>query len=722
MSEAAPPDSQTGSTRPKSRRRFVGEMLVDQGVITQQQLTEVLARQKTEKGGRIGRLLVDLGYATEAQICEVVAEQLNIPAADLVAVDIPNEVLNRVTKELATKYLCLPWFVEGRELYLIMADPTNVTAADAVAFHTGLKIRPVVAPETEVAEAIVKFYAAEESSLAQFDSIDLADQLSVVSDAESETGEETLEQTAQTVPLVKLVNAVIADATRAGASDIHIEPQEKGVNLRYRVDGLLRHIMTMPKRVQGKVISRIKVMSHMDISERRKPQDGRTFVRIGGKNYDLRVSTLPTAEGEKCVMRILVQDRAKVALADLGFEPDVLASFQEMLERPQGMILVTGPTGSGKTSTLYAALNFLRDEATNIVTVEDPIEYRLSGISQVAVSDKAGLTFAAGLRSILRQDPDIVMVGEIRDLETAHVAFQAAQTGHLVLSTLHTNDAPSAITRLVEMGIPAYVVSSSVLAVQAQRLVRRLCECKVVRDDGVATSKGCEACRFTGFKGRMGVYELMRVTPRVRSVLIARGSDDVVRRAAQATGMRSMYQDGLRKVARGLTTEEEVRRVVPPDEVDDSEAAAEAVAVAIPASLSPDTASEKPLRVLVVDDDPALLEVLREILEGERYAVSTASNGVDALASVYLERPDLILTDLKMPGMDGLELLKRLRHDLSTCQIPVVFLTMVESLDAEAQALDLGADDYISKPVQKGRLLSRVRRALFRAHLMRSAP
>ena len=722
MSET-PPDSQTGATRPKSRRRFVGEMLVDQGVITQQQLTEVLTRQKAEKGGRLGRLLVDLGYATEAQICEVVAEQLNIPAADLVAVDIPNEVLNHVTKELATKYLCLPWFIEGRELYLIMADPTNVTAADAVAFHTGLKIRPVVAPETEVAEAIVKFYAAEESSLAQFDSLDLADQLSVVSDQEIEVGEENFEQAAQTVPLVKLVNAVIADATRAGASDIHIEPQEKGLNLRYRVDGLLRHVMTMPKRVQGKVISRIKVMSHMDISERRKPQDGRTFVRVAGKNYDLRVSTLPTAEGEKCVMRILVQDRAKVALPDLGFEPDVLASFQEVLERPQGMVLVTGPTGSGKTSTLYASLNFLRDEATNIVTVEDPIEYRLSGINQVAVSDKAGLTFAAGLRSILRQDPDIVMVGEIRDLETAHVAFQAAQTGHLVLSTLHTNDAPSAITRLVEMGIPAYVVSSSVLAVQAQRLVRRLCECKVVGDDGVAKAKGCDLCRFTGFKGRMGVYELMRVTPRVRSVLIARGSDDVVRRAAQATGMRSMYQDGLRKVAHGLTTEEEVKRVVPPDEVDDSEGATrEAVAVAIPASLSPDTASQKPVRVLVVDDDPALLEVLREILESERYTVGAASNGVDALASVFLERPDLILTDLKMPGMDGLELLKRLRHDLSTCQIPVVFLTMVESLDAEAQALDLGADDYISKPVQKARLLSRVRRALFRAHLMRSAP
>ena len=344
----------------------MGEILVAQGVISNDQLNDALGRQKTQKGARLGPILVDLGFATDVQICEALAEQLQIPAADLVAVDIPNAVLNRVTKELATKHLCLPWFVEGRDLYLIMADPTNVAAADAVAFHSGLRIRPVVAPEAEILAALEKFYAAEESSLAQFENIDIADQLSVVTEQETELGgDENIEQAAQAAPVVKLVNAILADAIHAGASDIHIEPQDKNVNLRYRVDGLLRQVMVMPKRVQSKVISRIKIMSHMDISERRKPQDGRTFLRVAGRNYDMRVSTLPTADGEKCVMRVLVQDRARVALEDLGFEPAVLASFREILERPQGMILVTGPTGSGKTSTLYASLNFLRRETSN---------------------------------------------------------------------------------------------------------------------------------------------------------------------------------------------------------------------------------------------------------------------------------------------------------------------------------------------------------------------
>jgi type IV pilus assembly protein PilB len=691
-------------------------MLVDQAVITQDQLDHVLARQKIEKGSRMGRLLVDLGYATEAQICEVIAEQLRIPAADMVAVDVPNEVIGLVSRELAMKHVCLPWFVEGRDLYLIMADPTNVAAADAIAFHTSLKVKPVVAPESEVVAALERFYAAEEESLAQFDNLDLADQLSVVSDQEVEgAGEEDTETGALGAPLVKLVNAILADAIRAGASDIHIEPQQKGVDLRYRVDGLLRKVMTMPKRVQSKVASRLKIMSHMDISERRKPQDGRTFLRVGGRSFDMRVSSLPTADGEKIVLRILAQDRATVALENLGFDAGLLASFKELLHRPQGMILVTGPTGSGKTSTLYAALNLIKSETTNIVTVEDPVEYRLSGISQVAVSDKAGMTFAAGLRSILRQDPDVVMVGEIRDLETAQIAFQAAQTGHLVLSTLHTNDAPSAVTRLVEMGTPAYVVASSLVAVLAQRLVRQLCACKTVHADGSAVPRGCDQCRFSGFAGRMGVYELMRLTPRVRSVLLTRAADDVVRRAAQATGMKTMFQDGMAKAARGLTVPDEVRRVVPPDDVDPPEEMPEH-AMESPA-LSADVLSPRPTRVLVVDDDPALLDILRDILVSERYEVTLAGDGREALAAVYRERPDLILTDMQMPGLDGLELLRKLRRDLATCQIPVIFLTVVENLDAEAKALDLGADDYLSKPVERARLVSRIRRALLRAHL-----
>jgi type IV pilus assembly protein PilB len=704
-----------------NKRKPLGEILVQHGTITADQLAEALARPR-EKNLRMGRLLVDLGVATETQICEALAEQLQIPAADLIAVDVSNEVLNRVPKELAVKHSCLPWFIEGRELYLIMADPTNLAAADAIGFATGLRIRPVVAPESEIAGALERFYAAEEASLLQFENVNLSEQLQVVSESETEAAtDEDAARAAQGTPVVKLVNAILADAIRAGASDIHVEPQEKLVQLRYRVDGLLRPVMTMPKRVQSRIISRIKIMSHMDISERRKPQDGRTRLVVGKSSYDMRVSTLPTADGEKIVIRVLVQDRASVSLEELGMEPDVLATFKELLRRPQGMILVTGPTGSGKTSTLYAALNFLRSETTNIVTVEDPIEYRLAGISQVAVSDKAGLTFAAGLRSILRQDPNVVMVGEIRDLETAEIAFQASQTGHLVLSTLHTNDAAAAATRLVEMGIPSYLVASSVIAIQAQRLVRKLCDCRAARPEGGFGPKGCEACRFSGFRGRVAVYELLRLTPRVRSVLLARSSDDVVRHAARATGMRSMFEDGQRKVARGVTVLPELLRVVPPDEPEEDLAplnepsAPGGAPLAHPLTAQANRARRS--RILVVDDDPGLTEILRETLESDNYEVITAGNGTEAITALYQHPPDLVLTDMQMPGMDGLALLQKIRGDLSTCLTPVVFLTVIGGVDAEAKALDLGADDYITKPIERTRLLSRVRRALFRAHL-----
>jgi type IV pilus assembly protein PilB len=714
------------SSRPEParqrRRRFLGELLVEHGVLTQAQIEEVLALQKKEKGARLGRLLVDLGYATEVQICEAVAEQLQIPAADLVAVDVAPEVLALVPKEMAVKYVCLPWFVDGRDLYLIMADPTNVAAADAIAFRASHRIKPVVAPESEVVAALQRFYAVEDPALGRFDKLDLAEQLQLVGDSAEVGGAEPDDSldAAQGAPLVKLVNAILADAIQAGASDIHIEPHEKALHLRYRVDGLLRNVTSMPKRLQTSLISRVKIAAHLDIVERRKPQDGRMRLIVGGKPYDMRVSTLPTADGEKVVIRILVQERASVALEDLGFEPDVLSTLKELLRRPQGMILVTGPTGSGKTSTLYAALNFLRDETTNIVTVEDPVEYRLAGISQVAVSDKTGLTFAAGLRSILRQDPNVVMVGEIRDSETAQIAFQAAQTGHLVLSTLHTNDAPSAVTRLVEMGIPAYLVASSVIAVEAQRLVRKLCECKLTSPDGSARPKGCDACRNSGFKGRTGVYELMRMTPRVRSVLLARGSDDLLRRAAGASGMRSMYRDGQLKVARGVTVIEEVLRVVAPDEPDEDAAAPEeAAAPQLPPALSLEARRARRTKILVAEDDPAMLEALRDLLAAQEYEVTTAADGREAKAAVYRERPDLILTDLRMPGMDGLELLDKIRGDLQTRDIPVVFLSGVESVDAAVRAYDLGADDYIAKPIQEKLLLSRIRRSLLRSHLLR---
>ena len=699
----------------RNRRRRVGEMLIDAGILGPDQLEEALRRQKAEKGTRLGRLIVDLGFATETQICEVIADQLRIPAADMVAVDVPEDVLARVTREMALKHTCLPWFVEGRDLYLIMGDPTNVSAADAVAFHCGLRVKPVVAPESEVLAAINRFYAGEEQSLAQFDNLDLADQLSVVAEQDVELGEEDASEASVTgAPLVKLVNAMLADAIQAGASDIHVEPHTKGVDLRYRVDGLLRKVMTMPRRVQTKVVSRIKIMAHLDISEKRRPQDGRTFVRVGNRGFDIRVSTLPTADGEKVVMRVLSPERV-VSLEDLGFAPLVLNEFKEALSRPQGMILVTGPTGSGKTSTLYAALGFLRSETTNIVTVEDPVEYRLKGISQVAVSDRAGLTFAAALRSILRQDPDVVMVGEIRDLETAQIAFQAAQTGHLVLSTLHTNDAAAAVTRLVEMGVPAYVLASCLLGVLAQRLIRRRCKCAVGEAGEV---KGCDLCRFTGFRGRLGVYELMRMTPRVRSVALARGSEDLLRRASMAAGMTTMFQDGLLKVGQGITTVGELRRVVPPDELD--EPAEGEPAIPVPPALSTEMAGSKPQRILVVDDDNALRDVLCDLLRAEHFDVDQAADGEEALGLLHRNRPDLILTDMHMPRLDGLGLLRRVRADLTTSQVPVIFLTVAGDAETEARALDSGADDFVQKSLERAPLLGRIRRALLRAHLLRS--
>jgi type IV pilus assembly protein PilB len=691
-------------------------MLVRQGLLARPQLERALQHQQLHAETPLGKILVEFGYATETQICECVASQLNIPAADMLAVDVPQDLLNKVSKDLAFRYTCLPWFAEDKDLYLIMADPTNVEAADAVRFHTGLRIKPVIAPESDVQAALERFYGSPETSLAQFGNLALSDQLASLELVEEpELAEEGQDDRVISAPLVRLVNAILTDAIRSGASDIHLEPSAKGLSLRYRVDGLLRRVMVLPKRLQAKVLSRLKIAAQMDIAEHRKPQDGRAFIRVGAGSYDLRVSALPTSHGEKIVIRILAQERAKISLEDLGFEADTLASFKEVLRRPQGMILVTGPTGSGKTSTLYAALNHLLSETTNIITVEEPIEYRLEGVNQVAVSEKSGLTFAAGLRSILRQDPDIIMVGEIRDLETAQVALQAAQTGHLVLSTLHTNDAPSAATRLVQMGVPAYAVASSLLAVQAQRLVRKLCACKATLPDGTATPRGCEFCRYSGWLGRAGVYELMRITPAVRSALLAEGSEDAVRRAARASGMVTMFEDGRRKVARGLTLLEELGRVVAPD----AQETADAGEAAEPGGA--DAHEGRPARVLVVDDDAALAEVVSDTLAGGGYEIAQARDGRTALALVYRQRPDLILTDLHMPDLNGLQLLRHVRRDLSTCQIPVIFLTTDHSLDAEIRALDLGADDYLNKPVEMARLLGRVHRALVRARLQSRA-
>ena len=706
----------------RGRRRFLGEILVAQGIISQGQLDDALERQKATKNVRIGRMLIDLGYVTEALLADAVADQLRLPTVDLASVEISPEALQRVPRDLALKHRILPWMVDGRDLYLITADPTDMATIDAIGFKTGMRIKPVVAVESELGSAIERHYAPEEvQQVATTEAINLADQLAVVDEDDPSTGtsEDELERSAQAGPVIRLVNSVLADAIRAGATGIHIEPQQKGVSLRYRIDGALRHVITMPKRSQAKIVSRIKFTAHMDVAERRKPQEGRTRIVLNGASYDMRVSTMPTADGEKVVIRIVALDRATLAFDELGIEADTLEELKSLLRRPQGLMLVAGPAGSGKTTTLYAALSFLTSETTNIVTIEDPIEYRLAGVNQVAVSDRAGLTLALGLRSLLRQDPNVVMVGELRDLETAQIALEAAQTGQLVLSTIAAGDAAGAAARLVEMGVPAYMVASSLVGVIGQRLVRRLCACQQVQH-GAHAHSGCEHCGFSGYRGRTAVVELLRVTPRIRRALTSGATADDVRAVALGGGMRTMLEDGERKVARGVTTSEELLRVVPPREIDDGAPCA-AGAVSPQAPDRHGAAGRRRPRILVVDADVAWTDRIRAVLSREPIDVAVAATPADTLAVVNRDPPDLIVMELRgMPGLTGLELLRRLRANLATVRTGVFFLTNVDDPEAEVRALDAGADDYLRAPVNPELLLGRVRRALMRMHLLSS--
>ncbi len=557
----------------KQTRKRLGDMLTEAGFITDQQLNIALTEQK-ETGNRIGEVLVDLGFVTEDNMLEVLREQLNLPRLELARVSIPAEMAEVLPEHVARRHRVAPVRLEGRRLVLAMADPLDVVAVDDVRMVTGHQLTIVLASQSEIAGAINHLYGG---------SSDNVEQVVQTLDAEEEEKEaESLDQLRQMVeetPIVRLVNGLIADAVKHRASDVHVEPQESNVRIRYRIDGVMRQATVVPKRTQAALISRIKVIGHMDIGERRLPQDGRLQLQVDGREVDIRLSSLPTMFGEKIVMRVLDKQAAVGNLEQLGFRAEVLSQWTQAAGRPYGMIVVAGPTGSGKTSTLYATLNELNSVEKNIITVEDPIEFTLAGVNQVQVNQRAGLTFASSLRSIVRQDPDIIMVGEIRDTDTAAIATQAAMTGHLVLSTLHANDAAGVVTRLVEMGIEPYLVASSLSAAMAQRLARRLCpECResyrVSEDEAVALGVdhvtdtrefyrpvGCPACGGIGYKGRVAIQELMTITEDMRLMIVERTDKAALHRKAVSSGMRSLIQDGILKASEGTTSLDEVMRV-----------------------------------------------------------------------------------------------------------------------------------------------------------------
>ena len=553
--------------------KALGAVLVQDGLISQEQLAEAEQVQR-EEGRSLGRVLVERGFLDERELVRALADQIGMQFVDLTEVDVDPVAASSVPDSLCKRYSCIPLhYQEDGSLVVAMSDPANVFALDDIRSLTKKDVVAVVATRDDVHDAIRRFSRMGDEIE------EIASDLGVEDDASDLRG---LKEVTEEAPIVKFVNLLITQAVNDGASDIHIEPGERDLRVRYRIDGVLHEVMRSPRSITSGVISRLKIMAEVDIAERRIPQDGRIALNVAGKPIDLRFSTLPTVYGEKVVMRILDKTAVMLSLDDLGFEPENEKRFAESYLKPYGLILVTGPTGSGKSTTLYATLNVKNSEDVNIITTEDPVEYRLNGINQVQINKKAGLTFAGALRSILRQDPDIVLVGEMRDAETATIGIEAALTGHLVLSTLHTNDAASAITRLTEMGVEPFLVSSATDCVLAQRLCRRICtkcgemvklEPEAYRAAGFAPdiaearpevprAVGCSACSNTGYKGRMAVHEVMTVTEEIERLCVAHASSDDIKRTAIEQGMKTLRDDGLTKVLKGLTTIEEVSRVI----------------------------------------------------------------------------------------------------------------------------------------------------------------
>jgi type IV pilus assembly protein PilB len=555
-------------------------MLLSEGLITQAQLDAALKAQ-AERGLPIGQLLVEDGAVTEAVLMGALARQLDLEFVDLAEYPIDRGAVALLPEAMARRLLALPVTWAEDRLVVAMADPGNVLAVDDLRAVTGADVHVVVATRTQLVEAIDRFHRldAEVDEVAQIAAEELA------GDDDPRSGQDGVtRESVEDAPIVKFVNLLIAQAVADRASDIHVEPTETDLRIRFRVDGVLHEVMHSPRSIQGGVISRLKVMADINIAERRIPQDGRISLSVAGKAVDLRVATLPTVYGEKVVMRILDKAQARLSLPDLGFHPAVLPRFEACFRKPYGTILVTGPTGSGKSTTLYATLNVLNSTDKNVITVEDPVEFRLPGVNQVQVNPKAGLTFASALRSILRSDPDIVLVGEIRDRETATIAIEASLTGHLVLSTLHTNDAASTPMRLVEMGVEPFLVVSALDCVVAQRLARKLCDrCReeyepthgelteagwpaaLLKAEGpplLYRAVGCAACSRTGYRGRLAVHEVMVLSEEIRRMVVERYSSDDIKKTALAQGMLTLREDGLVKVAQGKTTLEELFRVI----------------------------------------------------------------------------------------------------------------------------------------------------------------
>lgn len=544
-------------------RKELGQLLLERGIITPEQLEEVLELQKKSKKF-IGELLIEKGYVKKEDIIEALTEQKKADYVDLSKIKgVKTEIVKLIDENIARRFVCIPIAKEEDTLVVAMKDPMDIVAIDTLRRITGLRIKPVKGDETKIINFIDKFYSG-------LDNIpETISELEGITEEEQEMDVSQLKVAAEDAPIVKFVNSLFVKAIEKRATDIHLEPRERDVSVRLRIDGILHNFPAPPKSAYPGIVTRIKILSNLDIGERRLPQDGRIKIKIGQKEVDIRTSTLPTIYGEKIVMRLLDKEKLVLNMEELGFEREELEKFKKALKKPYGMIIVTGPTGSGKTTTLYSGLTYINSPEKNIVTIEDPVEYQLEGINQVQVKPKIGLTFANVLRHLLRQDPDVIMVGEIRDLETAQIAIQASLTGHLVISTLHTNDTVSSISRLYYMGVEPYLIADAIHLILAQRLVRRICpECKTVDEEATEIiretekdknlvaykGKGCSFCDFTGYYGRIAIYEVLEFTKEIKEMVLSKKSDDEIREYAKKQGMKTLRESAIKKVIDGITT------------------------------------------------------------------------------------------------------------------------------------------------------------------------
>jgi type IV pilus assembly protein PilB len=724
----------------KGKRPDVGEELVEKGVLSQEKLGEI-RRQAGQSKKPFEEFLLEEGFVREEELLPVLSEIHHIPLVDLDDLTIRSDAANLLPYEIANKYKVLPLGQRRGSVVLAMRQANNIRLVDELRFHVGRPVQTVYAPQSAIESKLGDLYGAstEEALVAGDDDSAFSEALQGLEVEEGggqqeEESDEALRAESSSSPVVKLVNEILLRAVQKGASDIHIESAESSLVVRFRIDGVLRVIRRLPKNVQGAVISRLKVLGGMDISDSRRPQDGRIKLRIKGRSLDIRVSTLPTFWGEKVVMRILDQAGVGLDLDVLGFLRGEREKIDEIMRQPQGMLLVTGPTGSGKTTTLYSVLSTINTEDINIITVEDPVEFQLPGINQVPVNAKAGMTFAAGLRAILRQDPNVIMVGEIRDQETAEIALESAETGHMVFSTLHTTSATGAVTRLMDMEVPAYLVAGSLSGVIAQRLLRRNCpDCSepVEIGEGIRQKynipegavfyegKGCSTCDGQGKKGRVGVYEMLVPNREViEGIYSGATENDLVDRARRA-GMNLMFEDGLVKALRGKVSYDDVlQNVGVPTGVDiDAERLLEQADLpweerGLGAKKAKKREADEPDTILVVDDSRTIRDMSRFVLESEGYRVVQAEDGREGLETVFKEMPDLVLTDMEMPNMNGDELVQKVKKDPGMASIPVVVLTSREGEETEAGVLAHGADDFINKPIEPMTLTARVKKIL----------